>query len=172
MAVGAALGKIGDPAVKPLIATLRDESHEGQEIAAVRALGGIGDERAADQFFASQLVQEVAARALGEIGDPRAVEPLIATLKNGNSEAAKALGKIGDPRAVEPLIATLKGKNSLTFLAAFDALENLGPSAVEALIAALKEEEHEAFARLLKAITGQDFGIDSNRWEKWWKKHH
>jgi HEAT repeat protein len=39
------------------------------------------------------------------------VEPLIAALKDENSDvrqaAAKALGKIGDPRAVEPLIAAL-----------------------------------------------------------------
>jgi len=66
-----ALGKIGKPAVEPLIAALKDK-----------------DSR----------VRYSAAWALGKIGDKRAVEPLIAALKDKDStvrrDAAWALTKI------------------------------------------------------------------------------
>ena len=69
-----ALGKIGEPAVEPLIAALKDS---------------VGD------------VRRTAAEALGKVGDRRAVEPLIAALKDSDDyvrrEAAEALGKIGEP---------------------------------------------------------------------------
>ncbi|NIM15169.1 MAG: hypothetical protein GTO45_24660 [Candidatus Aminicenantes bacterium] len=77
--------KIGEPAVKPLIATLKDKDRK---------------------------VRRGVAYALGEIKDPRAVEPLIMALKDKDfgvrSEAAISLGQIKDPRAIEPLIAALK----------------------------------------------------------------
>ena len=83
------LGKIGTPAVEPLIAALMDESNS---------------------------VRRSAAEALGEIKDLRAVEPLIAALKDGRyavrSAAADELGEIKDLRAVEPLIAALKDEDA------------------------------------------------------------
>ena len=68
-----ALGKIGEPAVEPLIAALKDSD---------------------------DCVRREATEALGKIGEP-AVEPLIAALKDSDDyvrrEAAEALGKIGEP---------------------------------------------------------------------------
>ena len=50
-----------------------------------------------------------AVEALGGIGDARAIEPLIAALKDENyyvrESAARLLEKIGDARAVKPLAA-------------------------------------------------------------------
>jgi len=81
----AELARLGEPAVKPLIQALEDESWE---------------------------VRKRAAAALGKIGDTRAVEPLIHALKdeywNVNKKAEEALGEIGDKRAVKPLIQALK----------------------------------------------------------------
>jgi hypothetical protein len=132
---------LGSPAVKPLIAALKDENSD---------------------------VRKAAADALVKIGAP-AVEPLIAALKDENSDvrqaAAKALGKIGDPRAVEPLIAALKDKDVRKAAAEalgrlgwepaqdemagwywmakrdWDKCVALGALAVEPLIAALKDAE-------------------------------
>ncbi len=88
----------------------------------------------------------VAAEKLGKMGDPQAVEPLIAALRDEDSDvrriAAKVLGKIGDTRAVDPLIAILTDKNEDEFVrsAAAEALGNIGdPRAVEPLILVLKE---------------------------------
>ena len=58
------------------------------------------------------------------------MEPLIAALKDGDSDvrkaAAEALGEIKDPRAVEPLIAALKDEYSYVRQAAAEALDHLG----------------------------------------------
>jgi HEAT repeat protein len=90
-AVAEALGKIGFPAVVPLIQALNDENG---------------------------YVRAGAAEALGKIGDKRAIEPLIQALRDDNllrsvrsgvrARAAEALGRIGDKRAVEPLIQVSK----------------------------------------------------------------
>ena len=88
-------------------------------------------------------VRASAAEALVKIGAP-AVEPLIAALKDKDSDvryaAAKALGEIKDPRAVEPLIAALKDESSSVRRAAAEALGKIGdPRAVEPLIAVPKD---------------------------------
>jgi HEAT repeat protein len=54
--------------------------------------------------------------------------------------AARALGKIKDARAVEPLMANLADQPSPANAAA-EALGRIGESAVEPLIAALKDPE-------------------------------
>jgi len=71
-----ALAEIGEPAVEPLIAMLKDSNDN---------------------------VRVLAIISLGDIGDDRAVEPLIHTLKDNNkgvrSFVAKALKKIGGEKA-------------------------------------------------------------------------
>jgi len=78
-AAAEALGRIGEPAVEPLIAALQDEDSN---------------------------MRQGAAGALGRIGEP-AVEPLIAALRDENSgvcrAAAQALKKIGTPKALAVL---------------------------------------------------------------------
>ena len=97
-----ALGKIGKPAVEPLIAALHD---------------------------ANSTVRVEAAWALGEIKDRRAVEPLIAALNDEDvvvrASAARALGEIKDSRAVEPLIAPLNDVHPWVREAAVGALKRI-----------------------------------------------
>jgi HEAT repeat protein len=121
-----ALVKIGAPAMEPLIAALKDKDVRK---AAAEALDHLGwkpaqDESAGWYWMAKHDWDKCVA--LGAL----AVEPLIAALKDENSDvrqaAAKALGKIGDPRAVEPLIAALKDYYSGVRYAAADALGRLG----------------------------------------------
>ncbi|GAG35765.1 unnamed protein product, partial [marine sediment metagenome] len=72
-----ALGKIGEPALEPLIQALKDEDSQ---------------------------TRRWVVRVLGEIGDKRAVEPLIAALKDEDERvccsAAEALGNFADIKAV------------------------------------------------------------------------
>jgi HEAT repeat protein len=153
-----ALVQIGLPAVQPLIAALKD-NHKGVGMTAALILGEIGDARAVESLITAlkdknNNVGPNAAEALGKIGDKRAVEPLIAALKDENVRpaAAKALGRIGDVRSVEPLIASLGGNG----LAAVEALRQFGDSAVEPLIAGLRNENEHV--RKLAAMMLGEFG--------------
>src|SRR3990172_2165315 len=71
-------------------------------------------------------VRGAAAIALGGIADPRAVEPILETLKSGDSRLSyacvAALGEIGDPRAVDSLVEALKMDDVLAPQAAAEAL--------------------------------------------------
>lgn len=125
------LTSIGKPAVKPLIAALKDNN---------------------------PLVRRHAAEALGEIKDPRAVEPLIAALKDTDSlirrHAVKALGKIRDLRAIKPLIAVLnEDRESHVRMSAAEALGWIEePGAVEPLVSALEDEHWNVRSRAAKAL--------------------
>jgi hypothetical protein len=77
-----------------------------------------------------------------------AVEPVIALLREDDFEtvdgAAEILGEIGDKRAVEPLINALKEKGSFNVSYISTSLER---------------------------ITGQNFGGDLIKWQKWWEEN-
>jgi len=147
-----ALGQIGEPAVRPLIAELESGSWTRSSNAAA-ALGLIGDPRAVEPLIATlavhgksnSVVHNAAVEALGQIGDARAVEPLIAALRDETSKVhetvIKALGKIGAP-AVDPLIAVLKDGSPIVRAAAAKGLGQTGdPRAVEPLNAALSDND-------------------------------
>ncbi len=139
-----ALGKIDDEyVVKKLIKVVQSKS-DGRDdwtqfcVAAVGALGDIGDTRAVEPLIKTLhgedfLVRWRAVEALGEIGDARAVEPLGEELGNSPKYALEsvilgtspdpsadkdycmdivyALCEIGNPRAVELLIGVLSDDN-------------------------------------------------------------
>lgn len=146
------LVKIGQPAIEPIIAILKQE-----------------DSR----------VRKGAAWALGEIGDARAVEPLIDLLKDHNSDvrgyAAYALGNIDDNRSVESLFVALKDKESLVRGNASYALGEIGDArAIEPLIPLLNDKKKFVRGRTLEAlqkITDENFENDKGRWQAWWDKN-
>jgi len=152
-----ALGKIGKPAVEPLINTLKDNNVEARKNAA-DALGKIGDARSIEPLVNAlkdrdSYVRSHAATSLGRIGDARAVEPLINVLKDESwsvrHEAASALEQIGDARAEVPLLLYGLSKDSG---AAVEALAEIGVSAVEPLINALKDEDRDMRANAAAAL--------------------
>ena len=169
-----ALGKIGEPAVEPLINALRDDSAWVREKAA-DALGKIGGTRAVEALIESledssgtgvrSTVRDKVADALGAIGDARAVEPLIKTLKDSSwphfsgpvsgdlwHSGAGALGKIGEP-AVEPLINALRDSDDDVRLWAVVALGATDDKrAVEPLIKMLKDDEDDIRMRAADAL--------------------
>jgi HEAT repeat protein len=136
-AAASALGRIGAPVVKPLVAILVASDFGGSDVFAAKALGQIG--APAVEPLIAILPDDHAAIALGEIGDPRAVGPLIALLPARG--VARALGEIGDPRAILPLIIALlqssPGSGWSERGAYAQALRKIDAPAVEPLIDAL-----------------------------------
>jgi HEAT repeat protein len=119
--------QIGKPAVKPLIAALKN-----------------GNPR----------VREEAVSILGILKDPLALEPLIVALKDENiavrRQAAHSITVFKDLRALEPLIAALKDENPRVRVNATNSLGYFkNERSIEALIVALKDENHEV--RLMAA---------------------
>jgi len=183
--VADALVKIGKPAVKPLIAALKDKNREVQKNAA-RALGEIKDRQAVKPLIAvldeeDKAFRKIVVEALGRIKDPRAVETLIFILGNKDEdedtkwEAAAALGRMKDSRSVEVLITALKDKSKdIRGVTAAALGEIKDTRAVEPLIRALRDKDESVrrnAAAALKKITGQDFDEDHKKWKKWWKKN-
>ncbi len=138
------LGKIGAPAVEPLIAALKDRKAREN---AREALVKIGAPAIKPLIAASKdpdvNVRKNAIMALGKIGAP-AIEALIVALmdedKRAGASAAIALGEIGDASAVAPLIATLRDRDRGVWREASDALAKIGSLAVDPLIAALTKD--------------------------------
>jgi len=117
---------------KGLINALSYEKDEKIRLAAVRALGEIGEAAATETLTTclkdhSSQVRSAAARSLGRIGDASAVGPLIVCLGDPciqvQEAAAEALEAIGGP-AVEPLRRNLRMPRSLSVrLACYSVLE-------------------------------------------------
>ncbi|MDP8230456.1 MAG: HEAT repeat domain-containing protein, partial [Candidatus Gorgyraea atricola] len=116
------LVKIGEPAVNPLIESLRnmDSPVIGARIPTIIALGLIGHERAVKrliELLESQRypIREAADTALVKIGEP-AVSALTKELNSDDwwvqKTIARILGDIGDSRSAPALIKVLGDKNS------------------------------------------------------------
>ncbi len=148
--VASALGKIGEPAVKPLIQTLRDEG----PYATVHALKSIGSPavqpliQCLEDKNATVKVRRHASYALGKIEDPRGVEPLIQALKDEDTivrkNAITYLGEMGVLRTVEPLIQALKDVDGDIRASAANALGQIGDErAIKPLIQVMRNDKSE-----------------------------
>ncbi len=170
-----------------LIQALGDEEH-GVRWGAIESLGERGPEAVSLLIKAlgdeHEDIRSGAASALGQIG-PEAKETvpaLIGALRDEEwsvrMSAASALGKLGSEEGVIPaLIQALEDEEWLVRGAAAGALETIGSEAKEtvpALIQLLGDEEESTVrwdaVDALEAITGQDFGVDADAWEQWWKE--
>lgn len=153
------LSLMGDAAVEPLIAALKDPATASN---AAGALGEIGDTRAVEPLIAllkdeTSQNRDAAAVALGKLGDPRAVDPLIAFLRDATAwnrnTAALALGEIGDPQAIEPLLAALAVENDQntchSIIVALDYFKD--PRAIEAWLNTVREKRCYLDIRYLAA---------------------
>jgi HEAT repeat protein len=153
-AAAEALGMIGKPALEPLFTALMDDDSRVRE-AVAKALGKT-DKRAVNQFVAALKNKNVyvhgpAAKAL-IFYLKFSFEQLLAFLKDEDSDvrqhAALALGAHHDPRAIEPLLAAaLNDKNVFVYLAAGEALGNIGKPALEPLLIAIKDEDSDVRRR-------------------------
>jgi len=162
-----ALIRVGEPAVGPLMQAIRNARFAPHNLPlAVRALGGIGDERAVPlliDILASDYVHAVqeAAISLGYIGTPEAIEPLINVFRQDWDdeetitawlEASGALAAIGEV-ALVPLIGALQDTNSAVRCGVIDALGQLGDTrAVDPLVSMLQDEDRQVRADAAKAL--------------------
>ena len=145
------LGEFGEGrAVKPLLSLLLDRDELGKvQVAAIRALGNIGDARAVEtltEFLSSDNfeLKDVAISALGEFQDPHASEALkeISLRDNDASireKAVDALAKIkGERLAVMVEKNAADREQDIRYLTAF-ALGEMGDRrAIKTLIKGLK----------------------------------
>ncbi|MEN6610226.1 MAG: HEAT repeat domain-containing protein [Methanoregulaceae archaeon] len=117
MIAAEALGKMGAPAVLPLIGVLSDPFYQ---------------------------VRIAVADILGDLRDSRAEKPLYATLKDEDEEvriaAARALGKIGGQESIIPLLQACKDEYPRVCEAAVDSISHLGNSVIPILIKVLVHE--------------------------------
>ncbi len=143
-----ALGKIGKPAVEPLIKALKGENDNAQW-GIVDALGIIGDPSAIEPLINSfiegwEWIEDITIEALAKFGD-KAVDPLIKALKNQNSNiragVARVLGMIGNEKAVDSLLQVLEDENRGVREAAVRALGKIGDEKiVKPLLKALRDD--------------------------------
>lgn len=131
--------------------------------------------------FARDPEQEVmlaAISALGRIGDARATDLLTADLDAGDpivvTTAAEALGNLGLDAAIDPLLAKLEAPDLRVRFAAAKALAQLRPDdIVEPLIRCLENATDwlgKEIAAILKDVTNMDLLTAAEGWRAWWEK--
>lgn len=145
-AAASALGKIGQPAVEPLMEELKG-SVGSRWITVKDALVQIGGPSIEPLIELlnnkDSELRRRAALALGEIGDTRAIDALLLALNDEASNvreyAFKAIGSIGDEKTVEPLIGFLYSDDRKTQNLAAEALVTTGELSIEPLVKLLNE---------------------------------
>ena len=122
---------------------------------AVRALGGLKDERALQPMMAMladrkehPVVRGSVALALGALEDRSAVDPLMDALKDEDPRvrraAASSLGQFGAPRSIKPLIAAFKDKDAQVRMQICGSLgRSEDPSTFDTILRALQDEHRQ-----------------------------
>jgi len=178
-AIGLLKDKLGAEAIRGAMG----DSDAEVRWAAARALGEIGDKQArpllvkAVKEDTDAEVRYHAAYALAGLGATEAFDYFKARLKSTETDdrarAVRALGKYGKGKFVSELVAALEDKEQRVRYAAVIQLEHARKKpAIPGLIAALEDEDRYVRKRsrqALEQLTGQDFGRDKPKWEKWWK---
>ena len=132
----AALGKMGEGVVAPLIKLLQTHKSWHVRFNAARALAEIKSKKTVPQLIDALLlekssnVKEWLFIGLGRIGDTRAVTPLIELLNDTDPSlkyyVVSALGRIGDSSAILALIKVFEDETGVVRLGAAEALVKIG----------------------------------------------
>jgi HEAT repeat protein len=107
------LARIGDPAAAPAVVPLVNHSDLNVAQSAVEALGQLRNREAVPTLLGllerELWLQLAAIDALGAIGDPRAVGPLVTLVPDSvvAEPAVQALQRLAAPESLEPLLARL-----------------------------------------------------------------
>jgi HEAT repeat protein/beta-lactamase regulating signal transducer with metallopeptidase domain len=137
--------------VDPLVTALSDDDHEVRTTAA-RGIGRLAE------YHGGRRAQSHASYAQMGQALPRTVAPLIAALRDDDSDVreavARALGYLGDPRAVDPLIAALNDGASDVRKEAVYALGRIHDDrAVDPLIAVLEDADSEVRRAAVRTLS-------------------
>jgi HEAT repeat protein len=189
-----ALAEIGEPAVEPLINTVRDRSIKTWVVQAraIRALAKIGTKRAVRAIVdslkdteSSEYVRGFAAAALGETRSVEMIEPLTLALNDERQfvrwKCTQALGMLGHRECTSTLIVAIKDQDQYVRAAAVQALGEIkSKDAVDEIVAAFADEHwlvrlnarnalleiaEPATQRLIEALLDNDTSI---RWQAAW----
>jgi len=178
------VGKIGDPAVMPLIEYLKSDNKDEVKLAS-RILGDIKDKRAVAPLI--ELLEKedfntrsYACESLGKIGDTTAFVHVSFCLKDSvemvRKSAAVALGKMKDNRAIPHLIEGFSDPHFSVRMSSAEALVKIGKPSVKPLIELLnlsidtiavylaieslgKLKDKRATQPLLKKLEDEDWAV-------------
>ena len=162
MSAGWALGYIGgEEALEGINQKLRRLSPDAW-IAAVEALGEIGDRRAIPHLLRALSRYRIidirsAALTLEKLDDGSLFTRLIGDLENGDDRerecAALGLSLLGDSRAIEPLVQVLKDSQDFVAAAAAYSLGELGGDrALQVLIESLAHDNRYVCSAVVKSL--------------------
>ncbi|RJP17287.1 MAG: HEAT repeat domain-containing protein [Candidatus Abyssobacteria bacterium SURF_5] len=121
-------------------------------------------------------VRKEAAYTLGLLKNPEAIPFLIESLKDPitvvRGDAATALGMIGDSSATSTLRPLLNDSSPVVQIKTAEALARLGDYSgidlvIELVDSPVRIHSYEA-ARVLRELSGEDFGYNKASWRTWW----
>lgn len=168
--IAAALVALGEDAVPACIEALSDDNQNLRGWAA-QVLGQVGDPRSVPALIQrlddrSAAVRLAATEALGRLGERAAVAALATAVVRDpaaqvRAEAARALGRIGESASAGPLVEALRDPDYWTRLRAVEAIERIGPSDPELLVAACRDEAPEVASVAAAALERTGFVV---RW--------
>jgi len=173
IAAAKALGEARDPAAVMRLAEHLADSVPDVRKECAKALGKIGDARAAEPlaaFYDREKIEDVAdagARALVQLGDP-AIQPFIGLTRSirpsVRAGAARGLGKLGAREAVDPLIRLLDDQNGDVRIAAVFALRQIGDSrGIEAIAGKVQDNDADVESAAEKSLSGEGYQPELNR---------
>jgi HEAT repeat protein len=145
------LGKIGKPAVLPLIGKLESPNKDEAEIS-VRILGDIKDTSAVRPLIKlltkdNYNLRSNVCESLGKIGDKSAFEDLNTRMQDSvesvRKSAAVALGRIKDDRAIPSLIKGLSDPHYSVRMTSANSLVELGKPSVKPVLSLLSNSPGE-----------------------------
>jgi HEAT repeat protein len=172
-----AVGALGCRRTEPALVAVTDALHDADwdvRMAAVRALGRIGGDRAADALAEAlkdaHPISLRAAEELGSVGGSRALSALLDTLQMNKrhagwqlvrAAAARALGQIGGDEALTALVKALEYRSSSVRGNAAKGLGQIGGElAVAGLTRALEDKDMVVRWRAVEAL-GRIGGADA-----------
>ncbi len=165
---GYRLAQLGEPALAPLISSLRNQSPLVRANAA-QALGQMKDERVVDPLIKtlaedeSEQVRAKAAFSLGWTGDQRAMDPLTAALNDPSDQVRKSavngLGALENEQLIDVLVTALDDDSAEVRTAVLLQLMQFDdPKIIDPLLAALADSDGTVRQKAALALcyTGQD----------------
>jgi HEAT repeat protein len=148
------LGKIGEPAVLPLIDSLKSDNKDVVKLS-LRILGDIKDKRAVPPLIGlldkeDFNIRGYACESLGKIQDTTAFTSISLCLKDSvelvRKNATVALGRLKDKRAIPYLIQSLSDPHFSVRMTSASALVEMGKPSVKPLIKLLNTAKTDTIA--------------------------
>jgi HEAT repeat protein len=181
---GAALGKIADPrASQAAVAALQSSSGKHTRLYAALALKQRKDPATIEALtvaleYPDGDIRMMALEALSAFNDPRVVDVFIRMAKNSDTwlrrQAVMTLARIRETRTVEPLLEAVRDSDTdIREMAIKELGERKEQKAIPALVGALSDQNWGVRMNATSAlgkITGQTFGDDVKKWQRWWEK--